>query len=170
MTDYTISNRASAELAAASVRTSVLSGSAKVPSSQSSQSSNSAQETKAAEENVSTNRLDDRQKLAAQESPIDKLSKVLHEDPESLDKTISKLNDSLQNIQRNLKFSVDDGSGKIVINVTDKETDKVVRQIPSEEVLHLARNLQALSQQQSSQGIDEQSRPTAEGVFFKGSV
>ncbi|MCW8930636.1 MAG: flagellar protein FlaG [Gammaproteobacteria bacterium] len=94
---------------------------------------------------------------------------------EELDETISQLNDSLQNVQRNLEFSVDKDAGRIVINVKDKETDEVLRQIPSEEVLELARNLHninaALNQEINERNESySSSQSAAEGVFLKTSV
>jgi flagellar protein FlaG len=40
-----------------------------------------------------------------------------------------------------LAFSVDDSSGKTVVRITDKETGETIRQIPSEEMLEIARSL-----------------------------
>ena len=48
---------------------------------------------------------------------------------------VAQLNDYMQNMNRNLQFSVDDSSGDTVIKVIDSETEEVVRQIPSEEIL-----------------------------------
>lgn len=56
---------------------------------------------------------------------------------EEIEQTVSEVSNFVQNIQRNLLFSVDDDSGETVIKVTDMETDDVIRQIPSEEVLQL---------------------------------
>ena len=92
---------------------------------------------------------------------------------EELDETITQINDSLQNVQRNLKFSVDKEAGRIVINVTDKETDELVRQIPSEEVLELARNLQEMNLSLSEpigERSESHSRSRTEGVFLRTSV
>ncbi len=55
---------------------------------------------------------------------------------------ISELKGFVQNIQRNLEFSVDDASGRTVIKVIDSESKEVIREIPPEEVVHLARNLE----------------------------
>lgn len=41
----------------------------------------------------------------------------------------------------NLQFSVDDDTGRIIVSVIDAETRQVVRQIPSEDVMRLARSL-----------------------------
>ena len=51
---------------------------------------------------------------------------------------VKDLNDFAQEIQTNLKFSVDEGSGRSVITVTDKQTGDVIRQIPAKEVLAVA--------------------------------
>jgi len=47
--------------------------------------------------------------------------------------------DSLKLSARNLEFTVDDDTGSIVIKVVDPETKEVIRQIPPEELLKLAR-------------------------------
>jgi flagellar protein FlaG len=44
--------------------------------------------------------------------------------------------------ERSLSFRVDEASGRTVITVLDATTQEVVRQIPSEEVLALARALE----------------------------
>lgn len=46
-----------------------------------------------------------------------------------------------QSVSRDLNFSVDDGSGQVVVKVTDATSGDVIRQIPSEEALQLAENL-----------------------------
>jgi len=61
---------------------------------------------------------------------------------ESVEQAVTQLNDYVQTVQRNLQFTLDDDSGKTVITVTDKETSKVVRQIPDDVALRLARDLQ----------------------------
>lgn len=48
------------------------------------------------------------------------------------------LNDFAQQIQTNLSFSIDEGSGRSVITVTDTQTGDVIRQIPAKEVLAVA--------------------------------
>lgn len=49
-----------------------------------------------------------------------------------------ELNDFVEKIQTNLNFSVDEGSGRSVITVTDTQTGDVIRQIPAKEVLAVA--------------------------------
>ncbi len=61
-----------------------------------------------------------------------------------IDKVVSELRDFAQTMQRDLNFHVDDVTGHVVIRVVDASTDKVVRQIPEEEVLSLARRLEGM--------------------------
>lgn len=59
----------------------------------------------------------------------------------TLDKAVKQINENEQIVQRELKFSIDEGSGKTVIRIMDLATNKVIRQIPNEEVLIFARRL-----------------------------
>ena len=58
-----------------------------------------------------------------------------------LDEAVQNLNDHVQTVNRELQFTVDKDSGKTVIKVIDKETHEVIRQIPGEEALNVARRL-----------------------------
>jgi flagellar protein FlaG len=55
---------------------------------------------------------------------------------------VSDLNKLVRELHRELKFSVDEDSGDTVIKVVDKETKEIVRQIPSEELMHLRKRLE----------------------------
>jgi len=59
-----------------------------------------------------------------------------------LEGAVTKLNDYIQNVQRDLEFQTDDSSGKTVITVVDRQTAEVVRQIPGDVALRLAQDLQ----------------------------
>ena len=61
-----------------------------------------------------------------------------------IENAVSKLNEFVQSNSRQLAFSVDEGSNRQVVKVTDSESGKVIRQIPSEEVLNLSERLQDL--------------------------
>lgn len=56
-----------------------------------------------------------------------------------LDDAVLAINNYVQNIQRDLQFSVDEDSGRNVVKVIDAKSKEVIRQIPSEEILALAR-------------------------------
>ncbi|MCK9530857.1 MAG: flagellar protein FlaG [Gammaproteobacteria bacterium] len=57
-----------------------------------------------------------------------------------------------QIIRRDLNFSLDEDSGKMVVKIIDAESQETVRQIPPEELLALARRLQQIEQEQSASG------------------
>jgi flagellar protein FlaG len=59
-------------------------------------------------------------------------------------KTAERLNELMSNRQRMLRFRVDQGSGRTVIVVINEATNEVIRQIPPEELLQLAQNLEQL--------------------------
>ncbi len=58
-----------------------------------------------------------------------------------LSEASSNLNEFMQTMQRNLKFTVDEASGESVIAVHDAKTDELIRQIPSKEALELIHNM-----------------------------
>ncbi len=71
--------------------------------------------------------------------------KDIHEaNQKRLEDSVSRLAAHVQSIQRDLQFTVDETSGRMVITVLDSNTDEVIRQIPSEEVLALAKNIESL--------------------------
>lgn len=90
-----------------------------------------------------------RQKVAAQATQAAALEgKVLPPETkkaeissEELQQAVAQLNESVQQIQRDLLFSVDDSSGRTVVRVVNTETEEVVRQMPTEEVLRISRNI-----------------------------
>ena len=52
----------------------------------------------------------------------------------------------VQNITRELNFSVDEELGKTVVTVVDESSGSVIRQIPSEDMLELAKNISELKE------------------------
>jgi flagellar protein FlaG len=63
--------------------------------------------------------------------------------PVALDfeRSVQALAEFISNNARGLLFRVDDASGRTVVTVVNPNNGEVIRQIPSEEVLHLARAL-----------------------------
>ncbi len=61
---------------------------------------------------------------------------------EKVSEAVGKLNDYVQTIRRELKFSIDEKSGRTVITVLDSQTKEIIRQIPPEEVISLSQNLE----------------------------
>ena len=79
---------------------------------------------------------------SGQSLPLENVAKVAAEtDSQQVEHAVSKLNEYVQSTARTLNFQVDDESGKTVIKVYDLESDQLIRQIPNELVLELARRL-----------------------------
>jgi flagellar protein FlaG len=66
---------------------------------------------------------------------------------QDVQRAVTKINDYVQSVQRDLRFSVDEELGQPIVQVIDSSTRKVIRQIPNEVVIRLARNLNALQEQ-----------------------
>ncbi|WP_162418126.1 flagellar protein FlaG [Candidatus Thiodiazotropha endoloripes] len=60
-------------------------------------------------------------------------------DPSELASKVENLN---QLVSRDLEFSVDDETGQQVLRVIDSETGKVIRQVPSDQILHVISQVQ----------------------------
>ncbi|WXL27297.1 flagellar protein FlaG [Ectopseudomonas mendocina] len=60
---------------------------------------------------------------------------------EDLEAAVATISDFVQSVSRSLNFSLEEGSGRVVVKVTDSGSGDVIRQIPSEEALQLAENL-----------------------------
>jgi flagellar protein FlaG len=54
---------------------------------------------------------------------------------------VRNFNEFFQMVRRTVQFSVDEESGRTIVQVKDAETDELIRQIPSEEILRLAKHL-----------------------------
>jgi len=54
---------------------------------------------------------------------------------------VTELNDFVQNEKRDLEFVVKDEAGVSVVRVTNRESGELIRQIPGDEVIDLARKL-----------------------------
>ena len=59
----------------------------------------------------------------------------------ALEKAVTDMREFVQASQRNLDFSIDDSTGKVVVKVIATDSGEVIRQIPSETALKLAQNL-----------------------------
>jgi flagellar protein FlaG len=62
-------------------------------------------------------------------------------DAEKVEKAVSDISDYVQNFSRDLQFQVDKQTGTTIVTVLDHETKAVIRQIPSEEVVAMARHI-----------------------------
>jgi flagellar protein FlaG len=59
-------------------------------------------------------------------------------------KAAERLNEIMSGKQRSLRFQVDEGSGRTIITVINTVTNEVIRQIPPEKLLAIARHMEDL--------------------------
>ncbi|NBN90218.1 MAG: flagellar protein FlaG [Actinobacteria bacterium] len=59
--------------------------------------------------------------------------------------SVRAANEQLAHRGRSLEIGVDPSTGSVVVKVSDSKTGEVVRQIPSEEMLRVARNIEVLT-------------------------
>lgn len=60
---------------------------------------------------------------------------------ESVEDAVAKMNEYTQSMRRDLQFNLDESSGRMVVTVVDRTSKEVIRQIPDEVFLKMARNL-----------------------------
>ncbi|MDR6956253.1 flagellar protein FlaG [Pseudomonas brassicacearum] len=60
---------------------------------------------------------------------------------DKLKQAVQEIEKFVQSVKRNLEFSIDEPSGKVVVKVIASGSGEVIRQIPNEEVLKLANSL-----------------------------
>jgi flagellar protein FlaG len=77
------------------------------------------------------------------ESSADKAAADVN-DKAALSGAVKKLNEYVAPALQTIEFSIDDESDRIIVKVVDTETQKVLRQIPNEEVLAISKTLDKL--------------------------
>jgi flagellar protein FlaG len=65
-------------------------------------------------------------------------------DSRALEKAVATANEFVQTIQRDLHFSIDDETERTVVKVVESSSGDVIRQIPDETFLELARKMKEL--------------------------
>lgn len=63
--------------------------------------------------------------------------------PERVEQAVQQIQSYLNDSQRQLQFQVDADSGRTIVRVVNPETKELIRQIPGEEMLKLARAMGA---------------------------
>jgi len=61
--------------------------------------------------------------------------------PDKLKMAVQEIEKFVQSVKRNLEFSIDETSGKVIVKVIASESGEVIRQIPSAEAMKLAESL-----------------------------
>lgn len=72
---------------------------------------------------------------ATSEQPVDR---------QKLEAATKVVREFVQPINNNLEFSVDNDTGQMVVKVVDRSTREVIRQVPSEEMLAIAKTLDSI--------------------------
>ncbi|MBY0578120.1 MAG: flagellar protein FlaG [Burkholderiales bacterium] len=57
---------------------------------------------------------------------------------DQLRQAVNQINQEIQFANKDIKFSLDNQSGRVVVKVMDTQTNEVIRQIPSKEMLAIA--------------------------------
>jgi uncharacterized FlaG/YvyC family protein len=73
--------------------------------------------------------------------------------PQSSEAALGELNNHLQQSGSELKFQLDEGSGRTYFQLVSESTGRVVLQVPSEEALAMARNVRNLEKQMGASGV-----------------
>ena len=74
------------------------------------------------------------------EAPVPKISTA--QTRANIQEAVERLNRQMQDTGRNLNFTVDQASERVVITVKSTTTGEVVRQIPDESLLRVAHNIE----------------------------
>jgi flagellar protein FlaG len=64
--------------------------------------------------------------------------------PEEVDKILEVANAALKSANNSLRFRLDDSIDRPIVTVVDEESGSVVRQLPSEEVVRIARSIDSM--------------------------
>ena len=60
---------------------------------------------------------------------------------EDVQKAVTKLNQYVQSIKRELNFSIEKETGRTIVKVIDSTTNEVIRQLPSEAAIEIAKQV-----------------------------
>jgi len=63
---------------------------------------------------------------------------------EEIDYAVEVINETMSMFNRSLSFQVDDANGRTVIKIMDSETDELIKQIPSEDMLKIISHMQEM--------------------------
>lgn len=77
----------------------------------------------------------DQQKAAQPENAAQPLTN------EQIEKTVDEIRRHIEPVDQNLLFSIDKETGKTIVRLIDSSTKEILRQIPSEELIAIARAL-----------------------------
>lgn len=93
-----------------------------------------------------TPRLDERPATVAESGavagrPVRSEAATTPPSKEDVSAAVSKLNEAMATSSQSLKFEIDDDTKQIVVKIIDQGTQEVVRQMPTEEALQMAKSI-----------------------------
>ena len=80
---------------------------------------------------------------AARADPANKQS-AAEPDRATLLQAVEEVQKAIAPVAQNLLFSIDDDTGRTIVKIVDSQTDEVIRQMPSEEVLAISKAINKL--------------------------
>lgn len=75
------------------------------------------------------------------------------ESNKAIETAVKEVREFLQDLQSNLVFQVDESTGHTYFKVVDGTTKEVIRQVPSEEILAMARKLREMVNPKDASGV-----------------
>jgi flagellar protein FlaG len=90
---------------------------------------------------------------AAESQAKEPASRPLGVSEQQLGEAAEEIQEFLKTTQSDLHFSVDKDTGGVVFKIINASTREVIRQVPSEEVLAMARKLRQLSHASEASGV-----------------
>ena len=74
----------------------------------------------------------------------DESMQQINEAIEHLDDAIEALNAAVRKVPTSLHFSIDDASNRFVVQVTDTNTGEIIRKVPGDAILRIAKQIESL--------------------------
>ena len=85
------------------------------------------------------------QVTATKAAPVQTVAAVQRADTapsiDQIKQAIQDINKSFQSLSRGLEFTIDEDSNRTIVKVIDQQTKEVIRQLPSQETLEIAKAL-----------------------------
>lgn len=83
------------------------------------------------------------------------------------DEVVNEMNQAILGVRRELKFSIDEDSGRTIVQVWDSETGDMIRQLPSDEVLAVSRHIREVLEASQTSSVAGAKVDGAVGVIFQ---
>lgn len=95
-----------------------------------------------------------RQDVAGQVAAASRAEQEQSSSSERISQAVTDINQYVQNVNRELQFSLEEKLplGRAVVKVIDSETEEVIREIPSKEVLAIAQRLHDMAEEEAARG------------------